>query len=230
MTSLVHTPTRNLDDSVAFYRSLDFEIVSAADPTIVRDGSNLIQIAPDRFARAGVKIYRENWSSQIPSISRLTEVSEVPDGGGWILGDTTGTWVYLVEGEVGFETTGDGSTSKLGNYAGLSLEAIATRHAIDIWEALGFEESSGSLDQGYVSLKSEDGFVVTVMKPLSCPHLFFNPSMTYFNGGNNLAVIQDIRDAGIPITEEITQFNDRGEVDNVIIRDPGGYGFFIFND
>ena len=54
--------------------------------------------------------------------------------------------------------------------------------------------------------------------------------MTYFNGGNNLAVIQDIREAGIPITEEITQFNDRGEVDNVIIRDPGGYGFFIFND
>ena len=129
MKSLVHTPTRSLDDSIAFYRSLDFEIVSATNPTIVRDGSNLIEIATDRFARAGVKIFRENWSSQIPSISRLTEVSEIPDGGGWILGDTTGTWIYLVEGDVGFETTGDGPTTKLGNYAGLSLEAIATRRA-----------------------------------------------------------------------------------------------------
>ena len=29
---------------------------------------------------------------------------------------------------------------------------------------------------------------------------------------------------------KITQFNKEGIVDNVIIRDPGGYGFFIFND
>ena len=43
-------------------------------------------------------------------------------------------------------------------------------------------------------------------------------------------LIQKIRDLKIPITEEITVFNDQGVVDNIIIRDPGGLGFFIFND
>jgi len=71
---------------------------------------------------------------------------------------------------------------------------------------------------------------VSFMQPNSCPHLFFNPSMTYFNGKNNLPIIAKIREAGIPITEEITHFNQEGIVDNIIIRDPGGYGFFIFSD
>ena len=64
----------------------------------------------------------------------------------------------------------------------------------------------------------------------SCPHLFFNPSLTYFNSGRNPEVIAGIRAAGIPISEEITIFNKEGRVDNIIIRDPGGYGFFLFND
>ena len=33
-----------------------------------------------------------------------------------------------------------------------------------------------------------------------------------------------------PITEEITCFNSEGIADNVVLRDPGGTGFFIFND
>ena len=68
------------------------------------------------------------------------------------------------------------------------------------------------------------------MGPCCCPHLFFNPSLTYFNGGQNLPVIKAIREAGIPIAEEITHFNEEGVVDNVVLRDPGGLGMFIFND
>jgi len=54
--------------------------------------------------------------------------------------------------------------------------------------------------------------------------------LTYFNGKQNLEVIEKIRNNAIPITEEITHFNKEGIVDNIIIRDPGGYGFFIFSD
>jgi len=54
--------------------------------------------------------------------------------------------------------------------------------------------------------------------------------LTYFNGKQNLKVIEQIRNNGISITEEITHFNKEGIVDNIIIRDPGGYGFFIFSD
>jgi hypothetical protein len=69
------------------------------------------------------------------------------------------------------------------------------------------------------------------MKPNICPHLFFNPSMTYFNGKEgNPKVIAKVRELDIPIAEEITHFSKDGSVDNIIIRDPGGYGFFLFND
>jgi hypothetical protein len=63
------------------------------------------------------------------------------------------------------------------------------------------------------------------MKPFSCPYLFYNPSLTFFNGKeNNPKVIQKVRD----LTEEITAFNTEGIVNNVIIRDPGGFGLFVF--
>ncbi|MFK8104239.1 MAG: hypothetical protein AB8G15_17055 [Saprospiraceae bacterium] len=68
------------------------------------------------------------------------------------------------------------------------------------------------------------------MKAFACPHLFFNPSLSYFNGKENLAIITELRARKIPLTEEITFFNPEGIVDNVIVRDPGGLGFFVFSD
>ncbi len=47
------------------------------------------------------------------------------------------------------------------------------------------------------------------MKPLQCPYLFFNPSLTYFNGKENEATIDSIKKQGVLITEEITQFQRR---------------------
>ena len=45
-----------------------------------------------------------------------------------------------------------------------------------------------------------------------------------------MEIIEKIRELNFPITEEITHFNDQGIVDNIIIRDPGGFGFFLFSD
>src|SRR5690606_15097168 len=110
-----------------------------------------------------------------------------------------------------------------------TLESIGINRSFKIWELLGFKHTMGSADQGWVGF-SNDELSLSIMKPQTCPHLFFNPSLSYFNGKENLNVIQKIRDAGVSITEEITHFNKEGIVDNVIIRDPGGYGFFIFSD
>ena len=63
-----------------------------------------------------------------------------------------------------------------------------------------------------------------------CPHLFFNPSLTFFNGENNLKIIDQINNLNIAVTEEITVFNEDNIVDNIIIRDPGGLGYFLFSD
>ena len=120
--------------------------------------------------------------------------------------------------------------SELGNFAGVSLETTAIKNSIQFWNILGFEQNMGSIESGWVSLVNKDGMSISLMAPLICPHLFFNPSLTYFNGTNNLNVIKEINARSIPITEEITHFNKEGIVDNIIIRDPGGLGFFLFSD
>src|SRR5690606_22019475 len=136
----------------------------------------------------------------------------------------------LMEKEAPFEIIiNDNSESVLGNYAGICLELIEISKAASIYEAIGFKLTAGSAESGFASY-SLDEFVVTLMKPLMCPHLFFNPSMTYFNGKiNNPIIIEKVRQLGIPITEEITHFNKEGIVDNIIIRDPGGFGIFVYN-
>ena len=88
----------------------------------------------------------------------------------------------------------------------------------------------GNIEQGWVVFQNEEKATVSFMMPNSCPHLFFNPSLNYFNGKNNLAVIEKIKKAEISFTEEITHFNSNGMVDNVIVRDEGGLGFFVFSD
>ncbi|MBZ0246004.1 MAG: hypothetical protein K8H85_08660 [Cyclobacteriaceae bacterium] len=229
MQSLVHTPTNDIKNSLEFYQKLEFKVLKDKTRTLVTDGKAVIEINPDRFARAGVKLYKKSWSKEIALLKKLTTVHKTKEG--FLLSDASNVWIYLQEGELKLKhKPTKTSFSVLGNYAGLSLESLDIERSVAVWKALGFE-TNGSPEQGWVACKNDDELVVNVMKPLMCPHLFFNPSLTYFNGKeNNPKVIKKIRSLKISITEEITHFNDKGIVDNVIIRDPGGYGSFIFND
>lgn len=229
MNTFIHTPTPNLSRSLDFYQKLGFKSVTSEVPILVSDGRALIEINPDRFARAGVKLFAESWKDKLADLEKVVSINRVD--GGYLLSDPSGVWIYLVEGEspVPFERE-ESSFSALGNYAGLSLESTDIARSLKIWKTVGFSNISGSMDQGWLSCTNSEQVTISLMKPSTCPHMFFNPSLTYFNAGKNLEVIEKIRDAGISITEEITQFNDDGIVDNVIIQDPGGYGFFVFND
>jgi len=229
MKSVIHTPTNNIKESLDFYTSLQFKVISDKDPTVVTDGKAIIEINPDRFARAGLKLYKNTWRKEVAELEKTTAVTQLETG--HLLSDASGVWIYLVEGSPGFEfEPKESSFAVPGKFAGLSLETTDLARSASIWTALGFTNSAGNTEAPYIACVSEDGLTVSVMKPLNCPHLFFNPSLTYFNGGQNLPVIEKIRKAGIPISEEITYFNKQGIVDNIIIRDPGGYGFFVFND
>lgn len=227
MSILLQSPTPGIQTSLDFYLLLGFIKVSE-NPLILTDGKVFIEINPNRYARAGIKIFKENWETEIHKLKEITAVTTFD--GGHLISDPSGVWIYLME----FVSPIDNSIhkksfSELGNYAGLSLETTDIQKSVAFYQALGFSISGGSLQHGFLSLEN-NGFAVSLMKPLSCPHLFFNPSMTYFNGKKNLEVIQKISDLKIPITEEITHFNKEGIVDNIIIRDPGGFGFFIFSD
>jgi len=226
--TVIHTPTKNLDESKDFYTRLNFEMLSEDNPTIFTDGKALVEINPDRYARAGLKIYSEDWSDEVAKLKESTEVLEIENG--FVLSDPNGIRVYLQNGALEFDyELKDESFGLTGNYAGLSIEAHDISQTATFWESIGFKHSQGDLAQGWATY-SNGSIDISLMKALMCPHLFFNPGMTYFNGGKNLTFIGKLREAGIPFAEEITHFSSDGVADNVIIRDPGGYGFFIFND
>ena len=224
MQAIIQTPTNDLQQSLHFYETLGFQTISEEYLT---DGKAIIHINTNRFARAGIRLYQADWFSEVKALKAFTKV--LPIENGYVFSDASGVWIYLMEEEIKFDIS-TYSASIIGNYAGVSLEVIDIERSKQIYNILGFEKSMGSLEQGWIVLSHSSGFAVSLMKPMSCPHLFFNPSLTFFNGKNNLSIIQEIRKRNIPIAEEITAFNKKGIVDNVILRDPGGYGFFIFSD
>ena len=229
MNSIIHTPTNNLSESLEFYTKLGFTKLPSTELELVSDGKAVIEINPDRFARAGIKLFNENWESIVDELEELVTVLRIDNG--YLISGPSGVWIYLIESQE--ELSLDLSTissSVLGNYAGISLETTSINSSYHMWKLLGFNQKEGDIDQGWITLRNSDGLVISLMKPFTCPHLFFNPSLTYFNGKNNLEIIEQIRSLQITITEEITHFNKEGIVDNIIIRDPGGYGFFLFND
>jgi len=229
MNSIVQSPTPNLKQSLDFYKRLNFSILSNENPTIVSDGKVVIEINPERVARAGIKIFRKDWKIMAETLEKITPVKSIDYG--YVLNDPSGSYIYLMERDS--DNTYDLSavkTSTIGTYAGISLETPDINKSIEIYKSLGFSKTMGDISKGWVVYQNEDGLPISFMLSGSCPHLFFNPSLTYFNGKNNLGIIEKIRASGVSITEEITTFNKEGIVDNVIIRDPGGYGFFIFSD
>ena len=229
MKTIVQTPTPNIDSSLDFYQKLGFSLIRDDSSKWVTDGSVIIEINPDRFARAGVKLYQEDWSSVAHDLSSQLPILETDNG--YQFHDPCGVMIYLEHGVSPITNEQAGlPTSSLGNFAGLSLETFSFERSVSIWNTIGFEGETKEANPGWVALMHPSGLGVCFMKPNTCPHLFFNPSLTYFNGGKNLTNIKAIREANIPIAEEITHFNKEGIVDNVILRDPGGYGFFVFND
>ncbi len=226
---IFQTPTPNLLNSIDFYKKAGFQVLSESHPTIVSDGKAVMEINPDRYARAGLKMYAESWEKEANELAQHYSFCKIEDG--YLLSDPGGVWVYLIETSAPPSYSADENTSCLfGNSMGLSLECVSMANSCNFYEGLGFKLAQGTVDSGWIVLTHNSGFSISLMKPNTCPHLFFNPSLTYFNGGKNDVIIPKIREAGIPITEEITHFNPNGEVDNVIIRDPGGFGFFVFND
>ena len=228
MNSYIQTPSGNLQASIDFYQKLNFQIIPDDQRTFVTDGKALIEINADKYARAGIKIFRESWKETVANLEAETLVRKTEQG--YLLSDPSNTWIYLMEGNNESTFAQADCFSTLGNYMGVSLETMDMDKSVRLWSILGFKKTMGDAAQGWVVYTNDDQFSISLMGPNSCPHLFFNPSLTYFNGGKNLPIIAKIRESGIPITQEVTHFNKEGIVDNVILRDPGGLGFFIFND
>ncbi|MEM6738106.1 MAG: hypothetical protein AAF620_18765 [Bacteroidota bacterium] len=228
MNSFIYTPTPNLAKSKSFFQQLNFQELPAEKGAYFSDGRCIIEINENRSTRPGIKIYKDSWK-EMHDKKVLGSFHSIE--GGQVLADPNGVWVYLMEGESPIPTDiTQYPLSTLGNYMGVSLEAVNFEGTRTFWEALGFSIHMGTPEQGWIVLMHPSGVGISLMKAGSCPHMFINPSLTYFNGKNNPGIIEKVRKTDVLIYEEVTAFSEKGEVDNIILREPGGYGFFVFND
>ncbi len=229
ISTVIHAATGNFKKSKCFYERLEFEVLSQESPFIVSDGKAIVEVNPENFARNGVKLYGADLGKLKESLKGITAITEYEDG--ILASDPNGVKVYATNEslDLDFEPK-EKSFGMTGNFAGLSIEAVDTRATADFWMALGFKHMQGDVEKGFAVYSNDSTVGISIMGANMCPHLFFNPGLTYFNAGKNLTVIGKLREAEIRFTEEITVFNDDGVADNAIINDPGGLGFFIFND
>lgn len=228
MKITIQTPTPNLQSSISFYEKLSYSQIKHNTKILFTDGQVIVEINPNRYARAGIRLYKSTWKSEVEKLRPVLSVIDFNDRH-LILGPGN-LWVYLVN-EVLEPTQSltDFSQSTLGGFAGIGIETADIKVTDFILSTIGFK-GGGDLEKSSYIFWQYNGFVISAMQPLSCPHLFFSPSLTYFNGKGNLEIIEKVRNLNLPIAEEINHFNDQGIVDNIILRDPGGLGFFVFND
>ncbi|MEN0064614.1 MAG: hypothetical protein AAGA48_20865 [Myxococcota bacterium] len=228
MPTFVSSPARDRAASLEYWTRLGFAVRSDTDDhCVVADAGITLVLDPRPFARPALGLMGSDWDARVPALRELTGVMETDYG--FLTSDPSGAWIELRR-EFNHGSGEPAGSSALGTFAGMSLEMVDVVRGRALYEALGFVHTKGDLEQGWVSLAHPEGLTVSLMKPFACPHSFVNPSLTYFNGGNNPSIIADLRARGVPFAEEVTVFNDQGEVDNVILRDPGGLGVFVFND
>ncbi len=223
-STTIQTPTPDLAASIDFYERLGFtRVPSTPDRPHFTDGAVTIAIDPSRTARTAIVLHGADLD---PSALADVTGTIIEHEGRHLAADPSGVLLWL-DPEPAPAHHADSSI--LGPFAGLSIEAVDPVRTVAFWTAAGWH-TDGDPSSGYVSLSRPGCTVLSVMGMHTCPHLFPNPGLTYFNSGRNPEVIAQLRARNIPIAEEITHFSETGEVDNVILRDPGGTGFFVFND
>ncbi len=227
MQLFLQTCTAHIQLSKNYFAALDFELEDRGDCTLVYDQQMQILIDHHRSGRKGLTLIKENWKKEIEAINQLVCVIKRENVHYFI--SPSGTF-FALKSEAEMDIPDTQTNCILGSYAGVSLETLDLEKSMKILQALGFEQSSGSMDQGWISCKDQDENAISLMAPFTCPHLFINPSGTFFNSGGNPQIIAEVRKRKVPIFEEITAFNAKGDVENIIMQEPGGLGFFVFND
>lgn len=228
MKLTLQTPTADLNKSIVFYEKLGFKTQTLGSKSVAFDAQCCIEINPERTARVCIQLHQSNWDKTLVDLKSHTPIIKTEEG--YLITDPNGVWVKLIEKTWDEKEIRSNSKSLLGNYGGVCIETLDVSKSYEFWCLLGFSSITKDFSKGWIEMKSEAGDSISLLQAQQCPHLFFNPSLTYFNGFHNLEIIESIKKQNIEIIEEVTEFNSKGEVDNIILRDSGGLGFFVFND
>lgn len=184
MVTLI-TRAPKLENSIDFYKKLAFKQLPKptfktvaqqeaprAEAVFFTDGKMVIEVSADIFVRAGLKMYKKSWASEISKLEAITKVFKTKDG--YLLYDPSGIAIYLVEYEFNVDfIPADSAFSHLGNYQGLTVESPDIEKAFKVYENLGFKLKMGEAAKGFVGLVSPDNFTVTLLAPANVPaHVF----------------------------------------------------------
>lgn len=217
----VRSSAQSFERCLKFYTSLKFKIDHRGDKMAVAyDGKFGIELDGKNNARTAIVLYSDD--AALSSDSESLSLSP------------NGVRSILKKGidESNIEISDANAKTDLGNFSGIGIEAVLFLEEIAYWQNIGLTIAHGEPEKmSYVILMDSFDVSLAIFNLGMCPHSFYNPSLSYFNGKEgNPKVIDRIRKLGIVPTEEITTFNEKGDVDNIIIGDPGGIHFFLFND
>ncbi len=228
MKTIIQTYAGNLNQLLAYYNTLNFEHLTSNDKQYAISSKFAIELNTNPHARPGLKLFADDSTETVTKLQAHLNV--VTSDNDYLISTPSGCRVYLENEKTAPTVIFADQESVLGNFMGMTLETTDMDKSLLIWEILGFKLVMGKAEDGWVLLTNSEGFSVSLMAPNSCPHRCIVPSLTFFNNTKNSEIIAEIRRLKIPIVEEITAFNKEGIVDNIIVQDPGGLGFFIFND
>lgn len=229
---IINTAAQNIERLHHFYDQVGYQSIDEHG-SFRYDGQALIHLDGTNEARTSIHMYADKLETIVAKIINLgynvIQQSESigfsdPNGVKWKL--------YEFDEYPDIHFNRDFEMSLLGKYFGLGIESFEYERSIEFYKALGYKIISGDpANKSYLSLAQEGCHDLTLFYPGSCPHAFYNPSLTFFNGKKgNPVLIDKMRSVNIQFTEEVTVFSDDGAVDNVIVEDGGGLHFFVFND
>ncbi len=227
----IHAAAPRHHDSHDFYKKMGFvNRFSNESITVFSDSQMDIIIRHHASARHGFTVYADDLDPLLASIP----FAKFELDGGVLIADPNGVkcWLYNANDHPELLADKPENKNRMGTCYGAGIESVHFDASIAFYAYLGYKPTSVVTDQSqYITLSREDGIDITLYKPGICPHAFYNPSLTYFNGKEgNKRVIEDLRKSGITFREEITLFNEEGLVDNIIVSDPAAFHSFIFND
>lgn len=191
MKLTLQTPTADLNQSIVFYEKLGFEIQTLGSRIVALDAQNCIEINPERTARVCIQLHQSNWNKTLLELKSHTPIIKTKEG--YLITDPNGIWIKLIVETWDEKITSSNYKSLLGNYAGVCIETLEVSKSYEFWNLLSFSSKSKDFSKGWIEMKSEVGDSISLIKAQQCPHLFFNPSMTYFNGSHNLEIIESIK-------------------------------------
>ena len=69
MQCIIQTPTPNLNESLSFYRKLGFQTLQVKPFPLLTDGTVVIRINDDNFARAGIRLKKRSWKEELLALA-----------------------------------------------------------------------------------------------------------------------------------------------------------------